>query len=235
MVKDGARSRHSRRPTPGLRISLASLLAATLIAGCGSTTAHAPSSRELALERAQFAQVAGELRTLEGAVQNEVAASRRVWPLIANGLPAALPTTLHSAVERASARASAIREPRFMANAHKLTGPASGIAGLYENYERLTERGWRLTAAGITAITHASPTVAGFARQSSALYIDAIYDAHFDLSLLGKSVASGYGKLGGASAFGASLTPAQVSALDAAYSIPSVRLEPHPARTVAEG
>lgn len=68
-----------------------------------------------------------------------------------------------------------------------------------------------------------------FERTNSPLYIDAIYDAHFDLSLLGKSVATGYNQLGGPEAFGAALTQAQVNALAAAYSIPRVRLEPHPA------
>jgi hypothetical protein len=122
-----------------------------------------------------------------------------------------------------------------MASASRLTGPAAGIAGLYENYERLAERGWRLTAAGIATILDGSPAAARFARENAALYLDAIYDGHFDLSLLGKSVASGYTKLGGPSAFGARLTQSQVNALAAAYSIPAVRLAPHPGPTVAEG
>jgi hypothetical protein len=168
-------------------------------------------------------------------VQREVSASRRVWPLIASGLPPTFSPTLRSAVAHATASAKAIREPRFMTNASRLTGPAAGIAGLYESYERLTERGWRLTAAGIAAIAGGTPTVSSFARNNSPLYIDAIYDGHFNLSLLGKSVASGYTKLGGPSGFGAGLTQTQVDALTAAYSTPGVRLEPHPSSAVAEG
>ena len=62
-----------------------------------------------------------------------------------------------------------------------------------------------------------------------ALYIYCVYDGHYDLSLIGKAVQSAYRKLGGAPAFGASLTQSQVEALARAYSIPAVRLEPHPA------
>jgi hypothetical protein len=122
-----------------------------------------------------------------------------------------------------------------MANAAKLTGPAAGIAGLYESYERLAERGWRLTEAAIDAILSATPAIASFERESSSLYIDAIYDGHFDLSLLGKSLTKAYEQLGGPAAFGATLTPSEIRALAAAYSIPAVRLEPHPAGTTREG
>jgi hypothetical protein len=216
-------------------MSLASLLAATLIAGCGSAASHAPNTRELALQRAQLVQVANELRALESAVQREVATSRGAWPQIANGLPRALSPSLRSEIASANASAGALPEPRFIAQSSKLTGPAAGIAGLYESYARLAQQGWRLTAAGIASILEGAPAAAGFARENSALYIDAIYDAHFDLSLLGKSVVSGYEKLGGSPGFGAGLTQAQVGALAAAYSIPAVRLEPHPGRTVAEG
>jgi hypothetical protein len=241
VIKDGARIAHTRRSSarrPALLVALATagLLAASgLLVGCGSAASHSPSNRELALQRAQFARIAGELQAVEGAVQREVSASRRVWPLIAAGLPSTFSPSLRSAVARATASAKAIREPRFMANASRLTGPAAGIAGLYESYERLTERGWRLTAAGIAAITAGAPTVANFARKNSALYIDAIYDAHFNLSLLGKSVVNGYERLGGPHAFGAALTSGEVSALTSAYSIPGVQLQPHPSRVVAEG
>jgi hypothetical protein len=132
-------------------------------------------------------------------------------------------------VASASARARAIPEPPFMTNAARLTGPAAGIAGLYEDYMRLTERGWRLTETTVNAIASGPTAAAGFARENSSLYIDAIYDGHFDLSLVGKSIVSAYEQLGGPQAFGRRLTQNEVNALAAAYSIPSVRLEPHPA------
>jgi hypothetical protein len=174
-------------------------------------------------------QVSDGLRSVERAVQREVVASRVAWPLIADGLPRALPPALRDAVSKASANAKALPEPTFMANASRLTGPAAGIAGLYESYERLSERGWRLTEANISAIVRGTPTAASFARENSSLYIDAIYDGHFDLSLLGKSLLSAYEQLGGPAAFGAGPTQSQIDALAAAYSIPAVRLKPHPA------
>ena len=223
--------------------------AAMLIAGCGSSpSSHAQSSRELALERTQFEQVSRQLSDLKAAVKREVAASRVAWPSIAGGLPQALGSGLRTAVSAANTRAKALPEPSFLANARKLTGPASGIAGIYENYEQLAQRGWNLTEAAVQTIASAgsagtNTTAAGasaaaqasFERANSPLYIDAIYDAHFDLSLLGKSLVSGYEKLGGPEAFGAALTQAQVNALAETYSIPAVRLEPHPGGIAKNG
>lgn len=203
-----------------------------LLTGCGSS--QTPNSSELALERTQLVQVSNGLRALEAPVRREVAASRVVWPTIANGLPATLPVSLQHGVAVASAAARALPEPRFMMHVSGLTGPAAGIAGLYESYSRLASKGWRLTETGIAAILRGAPAAASFARGNSSLYIDAIYDGHFDLSLLGKSLASGYEKLGGAAAFGASLSPGAVTALATAYSIPAVRLLPHPGRSVSE-
>jgi hypothetical protein len=226
------------------------LIGATmLIAGCGSSpSSHAQSSRELALERAQFEQVSSQLSGLEAAVKREVATSRVAWPLIAGGLPQTLGSGLRTAVSAASERAKALPEPSFLSSASKLTGPASGIAGIYQNYEQLAQRGWSLTEAATQTISSAgsaatNTTAAGpnaaaqasFERANSPLYIDAIYDGHFDLSLLGKSLVSGYGKLGGPEAFGSALTQAQVNALAGAYSIPAVRLEPHPAGAAKAG
>ncbi|HTB50895.1 MAG TPA: hypothetical protein VK701_07965 [Solirubrobacteraceae bacterium] len=207
-----------------------------LVAGCGSSSSsHAQSSRELALERAQFAQVSSQLSDLEGAVKREVAASREAWPRIADGLPQTPPSRLRAAVSAASAGAKTLSEPSFLANAHKLTGPAAGVAGIYQNYEQLAQRGWNLTEATIDAIANRPAAVASFERANSALYIDAIYDAHFDLSLLGKSLLSGYEKLGGPQAFGSVPTQAQVKALAEFYSIPVVRLEPHPTGAAKDG
>ncbi len=189
---------------------------------------HSASSRELALQRAQLVRVSSGLRSAEIEVQHEVGASRGAWPLIANGLPRPLTAPLQRAVRTASTAATALREPPFIRDANRLTGPAAGIAGLYESYERLAERGWRLTDAGIDAIASGPPAIASFERESSSLYIDAIYDSHFDLSLLGKALTSAYAQLGGPPAFGAALTQSELSALATAYSSPAVRLEPHP-------
>jgi hypothetical protein len=217
-------------------LSVAVLGLVTLLTGCGGGTASSSQPPlQLALERTQLEQVASALRVAEPAVMREVAASRGAWPLIAGGLPEALPSTLHTAVSAASARAHALVEPSFVAGARSLTGPASGIGGIYESYERLAQRGWQLTAAAVDTIPSASPAVASFERENSSLYVDAIYDAHFDLSLLGKSLVSGYERLGGPAAFGAALTQDEVTALAGAYSIPGVRLEPHPVGGARDG
>lgn len=220
---------------PIIRFITIALASTALLAGCGSGASQTTSGPEVALQRAQFVQLSAGLRSAEGAVQREVSASRGAWPSIAGGLPGSLSPALRAAVGRASASATMLPEPPFLTSAARLTGPAAGIAGIYENYERLAERGWRLTSASIDAIAGTTPAGASFARENSSLYISAIYDAHYDLSLVGKSLADGYSRLGGPAAFGASLPPGAVSALAAAYSIPSVRLVPHPAGASKDG
>jgi hypothetical protein len=174
------------------------------------------------------------LRDVESAVHREVGSSRAAWPLISDGLPPTLNATLRAAVTRASANSGALPAPEFMANAQQLTGPAAGIAGLYESYDRLAERGWRLTETTVTAIATGTPQVAAFERANSSLYIHSIYDSHYNLSLVGKHLLEGYERLGGPSAFGASLTAGEVNSLAAAYSIPSARLQPRPGPATEE-
>jgi hypothetical protein len=179
--------------------------------------------------------VSGQLRSLQGAVRLEVAASRGAWPSIAAGLPQVLSPALRAAVGKAKASAQALPLPPFMSAPARLTGPAAGIAAIYENYDRLAQRGWLLMDSTVTSVAGGTPAAASFARENASLYIDAIYDAHFDLSLLGKSVLDAYQRLGGAQVFGGRLTQGQVAALAAAYSIPAVRLTPHPAGAADKG
>jgi hypothetical protein len=223
------------RVAAALVLALA-LGAASMLAGCGSGESNI-SRREYALERAQFEQVAGELLEVQAAVHREVARSRVVWSRIYNGLPARIGAQLQDRVKTASEVAGDLPAPRFMTRRATLTGPASGIAGLYEDYDRLAERGWRLTETGIAGIVSGPLSVQRFVRANSPLYIDAIYDGHFDLSLIGKKLLEGYekiealsrqGKFAGIGGFGSSLARSEVQALAAAYSIPAVRLEPHP-------
>jgi hypothetical protein len=226
----GARSSLARWSVLPLVIAVAGLLA-----GCGSVSSHTPSRRELALQRSQLVLVSGELRAVEESVHREVTASRSAWPLVADGLPSTFSGQLREAVAKAGAAAKALVEPSFMTQASKLTGPAAGLAGLYESYSRLAERGWRLTEVTIGAIAGGTPPVASFERENSPLYIDAIYDGHFNLSLVGKSIQSAYTRLGGPRAFGSRLTQSEVDSLAGTYSIPTVRLEPHPGRSVEVG
>lgn len=212
------------------------LCTAGVLAGCGSGESRI-SRREYALERAQFEQVADELREVQGAVHREVASSRAVWPLVYNGLPKRIGARLLNGVKAASDVAGALPAPQFMARQATLTGPASGIAGLYEDYDRLVERGWRLTETGVSGIVSGPISVARFVRANSPLYIHAVYDGHFDLSLIGKKLLDGYKrieklsaekKFAGIGGFAARLTRREIDALAAAYSIGAVRLEPHP-------
>jgi hypothetical protein len=223
-------------------IAILTLAALAALAGCGSGRSSV-SRREYALERAQFEQVADELREVQGAVHREVATSRAAWPLIYNGLPKRMSARLQSKVKTASEVAGALPAPRFMTQQATLTGPASGIAGLYEDYDRLAERGWRLTETTVSGIVSGPVSVARFVRTNSPLYIDSIYDGHFDLSLIGKKLLEGYEKIrdlseekkfAGIGGFGASLTQREVQALAVAYSIPVVRLEPHPGPATEE-
>ncbi|MGN6371628.1 MAG: hypothetical protein ACTHM1_01355 [Solirubrobacteraceae bacterium] len=200
--------------------------------GCGKSSDSSPNDAELALERAQFAQIVDGLGSAQPSVEREVAASRIAWHAIAGGLPSPFPSSLRRDVTAASIRAGALSQPPFLASVKRLTGPASGVAALYESFARLAERGWRLTDASMASIASGSPADARFARENSSLYIDSIYDAHFDLSLIGKSVVKGYEQLGGASAFDAKLTHAEIHRLAGAYSIPAVRLAPHPAPSI---
>jgi hypothetical protein len=177
-------------------------------------------------------RVVDGLISAEPGIEREVAASRSAWPAIASGLPASFSSSLQRHVTAATARAGALPQPSFLALAKQLTGPASGLAALYESFARLAERGWQLTDASIASISSGSPIAAHFARENSSLYIDSIYDAHFDLSLIGKSVVKGYERLAVPHSFGPKLTQAEIDRLASAYSIPAVRLVPHPAPSI---
>ena len=71
------------------------------------------------------------------------------------------------------------------------------------------------------------PAGARFARENVALYIESVYDGHFDLAQIDKHLTDGYRQLGGAGGVREALTQAEVDALGDAYSEASVRLHPH--------
>jgi hypothetical protein len=201
------------------------------LAGCGGTRKVVASPAAQMLQREDFVAVSRGLREAEDSARREMAAARIAWPLVANGLPLSIPTRTRVAVANASRNAQAIIVPALMseAQARSLTGPAAGIASLFEPFQRLTERGWTLTKAATDEIASDTPAAARFARENVALYIDSIYDGHFDATLIGKSLLSGYRLLGGAAAFGAMLRAAEVDALASAYSPAAEQLHPHSA------
>jgi hypothetical protein len=219
--------------TPFRALRLAALLAAGCIlvgtAGCGgSSSAVTPAAERL--QREDLVAVAHGLRQAEASAAHEMAAARIAWPLVANGLPATIAPATRAALSAASGAAHAILLPPLMGEvqARSLTGPAAGITGLFRTFDGLTERGWTLMAAAGEQIDRGPAVAARFARANVALYIDSVYDGHFDAALIGKSLLAGYEKLGGAQAFGARLTRAEVDALAGAYSPATERLHPHP-------
>jgi hypothetical protein len=177
-------------------------------------------------------QVSEGLSVAKPAVARELTAVRAVWRLLYSGLPPSPTKALRALIQIASTRAKQLPQPAFAADVKRLTGPASGLAAMWERYARLAERGATLTLATSGWAAAPAPALAAYGRSVSALYIDSIYDAHFELSLIGKSIVDAYKRLGGARAFGARLTPAKVAALASAYSIPAVRLAPHPSRSI---
>ncbi len=200
--------------------------AALAAGGCGSSP-HATAA-EARLERADLIAVVHTLDAQEASVRSEVAAAKAAWPLLIDGLPADTRELPRSAVRSANERAAALRLPALFQErrAASLAGPATSLAGTFRSYFLLTVRGWRLVDAALEAVEHGSAADARFARANVALYIESIYDAHFALAQIGKQMPIDYNRLGGAAAFGASLTPAEIEALATSYSEADDRLQP---------
>jgi len=175
--------------------------------------------------------VSRALREVESPVAREAAAAKRAWPLVAGGLPAGAQALASSRAPIALAAASAkqIQTPALLseAQAASLTGPSAQLAGLFRTYTGLVTRGWTLIGAALDQIEHGSPASARFARENAALYIESVYDGHFDLAHVGEQLRDGYRSLGGPSAFGRTLTQSEVDALAGAYSEATDRLHPH--------
>jgi hypothetical protein len=168
---------------------------------------------------------------MERPVATEVETAKRAWPFVANGLPThaqALART-RAPVAAATVSAARIKAPSLLgeAQAHSLTGTGAQLAGLFRTYLGLATRGWTLTGAAIAQIQHGTPSSARFVRENVGLYIESVYDGHFDLAQIDKHLTDGYRRLGGPAAFGSALTQAEVDALGHAYSEARVRLHPH--------
>ena len=202
--------------------ALLALGAALASAGCGSGAAS--SQADLRLQREDLIATARALEQARPEAAAETAATKAAWPVVANGLPTGAGG--NARVDAATRRARALRLPSLFSEQRSagLTGPSSGLAGTYRSFVGLAGTGW-------TMIQHAlstSGSAEAFARDNAPLYIESVYDGHFGLAQIGKTLLAGYEKLGGAPAFGRSLTQAEVARLAAAYSEPAVRLHPHP-------
>ncbi|MDQ6810322.1 MAG: hypothetical protein M3Z95_00295 [Actinomycetota bacterium] len=205
------------------------LLLGALSALTGCRGGEPPSQASLKLQREDLAAVCQALQGVQRTVNNEVAATKAAWPLIVDGLRAGAIASERTPIATAAANAARLKLPALLeqAQATSLTGPASAVAGLFREYVLLAMRGWRLIGAAVQEIERGSPASARFASENVALYIESVYDAHFTLSQLGKSLLGAYRKLGGRAAFGGALPAAEVGALARTYSEPSDRLYPH--------
>jgi hypothetical protein len=201
---------------------------AAVCAGCGGVGRSA-SPEELRLQRSDLVALSRALKDIRGPVASEVAATKRAWPLVANGLPSNAAAIARSPIAAAAQSAASIQLPMLLQEAQTaaLTGPAAPLAGLVRSYVLLATRGWRLIGAAIDQIEQGSTASASFARHNVALYIESVYDGHFTLAQIGKQLLAGYRQLGGAGAFGSVLTQAEVDALASAYSEATDRLHPH--------
>jgi hypothetical protein len=204
------------------------LLCGLVLAGAAGCAGRAPSPTALRLEREDLIALVHALQSAQPSVQAEVRAAKAAWPLVVNGLPRGRPLP-HAPVRTAAAAAAAVFVPAILQEdeAGALTGPAATIGGLFHGFVDLAGRGWQLIEGSIAQIQHGPPAAARFARANVALYIESVYDGHFDLAQVGKQLTAGYRKLGGPAAFGTSLTGAEVDALARAYSEASDRLHPH--------
>ncbi len=218
----------------GRSLAVAVLGAAVLVlAGCGHRHPPAPSSptaRRLALEGEDLTAVATALRHAAPSTLREVEAAKAVWPLIYAGLPPRPGPLLQAKVEDALRRTQQIDIPPLFEEGKVdiLTGPGSNLAGLFRGYTVLAEKGWNLILAAIRQDEYGPSPARKFTRENVNLYIESIYDAHFQLAQIGKDLENGYMKLGGPNEFhGGSLTQAQVQALAQVYSEPNMRLYPH--------
>lgn len=173
--------------------------------------------------------VSRALAGAESSVGRAVAASKRAWPAVANGLPAVSSARSRSAIAAAAASAEEIKVPPLLEAAKMvtLTGPAAQLTGSFHAYTGLAGRGWSMIAASIDEIEHGSPASARFARENAPLYIESVYDGHFTLAQIGKKLRDSYRQLGGPSAFAGSLRQQEVNALASAYSEAANRLHPH--------
>jgi hypothetical protein len=210
------------------------------LAGCGESGAsgaqasHVP--RQLKLERTNLAIVARGLLHAEPSIQREILAARAVWTAIVHGLPARVPPATRALLAAALRRTELLATPSFIPYAGELTGESAAIAGLLLSYEQLSQRGWTMTLAAAQHLTPTSalpPATLGFLRANAALYIGCVYDAHYNLSVIGERMREAYAQLGGAAGFGGALPASQMARVIAFYSPGVARLAPRPSPSAA--
>ena len=131
-----------------------------------------PPARRPRRARPRPAPGRGLRRARDGHREDRLATRRERSP--GPAIPPATGTALSAA--SGAARAIVLPPPMSKERARSLTGPASGITGLFQTFDGLTERGWTLTAAASDQIDSAPAATARFARENVPLYIDSVYD-----------------------------------------------------------
>jgi hypothetical protein len=209
-------------------VAVLSAYLAIALGGCGDGD-KTPGLAESRLQRADLVAVVRALAGTTGPVRAEVAATKAAWPWVVDGLHAETSMHTRPLVQAANESAASLRLPTLTQEvpSRALTGPGAELAGLFRTYTGLSQRGWELIAAALGQIEHGSPAGARFARENVALYIESVYDGHFDLAQVDKKLHAAYRALGGPSAFGSQLTQAEVDALAGIYSESTDRLHPH--------
>ena len=188
------------------------------LTACGKSpqiSSGSVKAADLALRRLDLVFVSHALEHAEASIQLEVNASRQPWSLIAHGFPSKIGDSLRGQVSVASSRASSIRAPGFMVSVPgpimlqkpRLTGPAAGVAGLFQSYASLSRHGWKIIGTVLDGLRTGQPQGTHFLRDNADLYLSCVYDGHFDLALIGKSLLYAYNQLGGSKQFGDAHSP----------------------------
>jgi hypothetical protein len=216
-----------RRPALPIAAALLATVAIVVAIVIWQSLPEEHTAAELALQRSQLTLISHQLLPLEHTVQSEALAARATWPSIAAGLPAHPGPRLIQRAAAANATAQALPTPAFVGIRHELIGPGERIATSFDDFELLTRRSWAHVDQALAALQRGPASVANFERANAGLYVNSLYDAHFEASLIGEHILNTYRRLGGPQAFGSSLTRAQVHSIYVTFSPQNLRLTPH--------
>jgi hypothetical protein len=212
-----------------LRAAALAMLGAGVVGAAGCGSGYHATSEGLRLQREDLIATANALSRAQHEVEVEARDTKRAWPLVANGLPRTLGAAASATIATAARQAATVTLPGIFqeARAQALTGPASSLVGDFRQFAALAMRGWQMIEYAVAQQEAGPGATAAFARANVDLYIESVYDGHFGLAQVGKKLIAAYSKLGGASAFGSSLTQADVDGLASSYSEAQLRLHPH--------
>jgi len=171
------------------------------------------------LQETQADSLTGPAAALAGMFRTYDGLATRGWQLISEAI---------DQIEAGARAPAASGRARTGASGRARTGASGGARTGASGGARTGASGRVQTgASGSRKATLRALARAKFARENVGLYIESVYDGHFDLAQIAKRLRKGYHNLGGAAAFAGSLTPAEVNSLANAYSEATARLHPH--------